>query len=125
MTIDRRAFLQAAAAVGAAAWLPARAAEPRTFALEAKAGSAPLVGDPHPATGVWAYNGTVPGPELRVRQGERVRVAVTNRLAEGTTVHWHGVRVPNAMDGVPGLTQAPIGPNGGTFAYEFLSLIHI
>jgi FtsP/CotA-like multicopper oxidase with cupredoxin domain len=60
----------------------------------------------------------VPGPEIRARQGERLRVAVENRLAEETTVHWHGVRVPNAMDGVPHLTQKPIAP-GETFIYEF------
>jgi FtsP/CotA-like multicopper oxidase with cupredoxin domain len=54
-----------------------------------------------------------------VRQGERLRVAVANRLDEGTTVHWHGLRVPNAMDGVPGLTQAPIPAAGGKFVYEF------
>ena len=68
---------------------------------------------------MWAYDGRVPGPELRLKQGERLRVAVTNRLPEGTTVHWHGVRVPNAMDGVPHVTQAPIAANGGTFVYEF------
>lgn len=121
-TIDRRAFLRAGAALAAmplvAPWA-ARGAVSRTFALEARTDHAALVGDPHPPTAVWAYDGAVPGPELRVRQGERLRVAVTNRLAEGTTVHWHGVRLPNAMDGVPGLTQPPIEPNGGTFVYEF------
>jgi FtsP/CotA-like multicopper oxidase with cupredoxin domain len=67
---------------------------------------------------VWSYNGTVPGPEIRVRQGERLRITVENQLAEETTVHWHGVRVPNAMDGVPQLTQKPIAP-GESFVYEF------
>jgi FtsP/CotA-like multicopper oxidase with cupredoxin domain len=66
---------------------------------------------------VWAYNAIVPGPEIRVRQGERARVVVENRLAEETTVHFHGIRLPNAMDGVPHLTQPPIAP-GGTFTYE-------
>lgn len=69
-------------------------------------------------TEIWAFNGTAPGPELRFKQGERLRVVVENRLAEPTTVHWHGLRVPNAMDGVPGLTQAPIEP-GKHFVYEF------
>jgi FtsP/CotA-like multicopper oxidase with cupredoxin domain len=64
------------------------------------------------------YNGQVPGPELRLHEGERVRVVFTNALAEPTTLHWHGVDVPNAMDGVPGLTQKPVGP-GETFVYEF------
>jgi len=68
---------------------------------------------------VWAYNGQVPGPILRVRVGERLRVEFTNGLTEDTTVHWHGVRVPNAMDGVPGLTQEPVHP-GESFVYEFV-----
>ena len=60
----------------------------------------------------------VPGPTLRVRLGETVRVTFTNKLPQPTTIHWHGVRVPNAMDGVPGVTQALIAP-GETFVYEF------
>ncbi len=67
---------------------------------------------------VWAYNGTVPGPQIRVNQGDRVRIVVTNHLPEGTTVHWHGLEVPNAMDGVPMVTQDPIAP-GKSFTYEF------
>src|SRR3546814_17309684 len=73
---------------------------------------------PHPETRIWGYEGQVPGPVLRVRQGECLRVAVENLLEEETTVHWHGVRVPNAMDGVPHLTQKPIAP-GETFLYDF------
>jgi FtsP/CotA-like multicopper oxidase with cupredoxin domain len=65
-----------------------------------------------------AYNGRVPGPEIRVTEGERVRVVLTNALGEPTTIHWHGVDVPNAMDGVPGVTQPPVPP-GETFVYEF------
>jgi FtsP/CotA-like multicopper oxidase with cupredoxin domain len=61
----------------------------------------------------------VPGPELRFKQGERLRLAVENALTADTTVHWHGIRLPNAMDGVPHLTQAPIAANGGRFVYEF------
>ena len=68
---------------------------------------------------VWAYNGQVPGPVLRVRLGEEVEVRFTNDLPQPTTIHWHGVRVPNAMDGVPGVTQEPIPP-GGTFVYRFV-----
>lgn len=68
---------------------------------------------------VWAYNGQVPGPTLRVRLGEEVEVRLTNDLPQPTTIHWHGVRVPNAMDGVPGVTQEPIPP-GGTFTYRFV-----
>ncbi len=67
---------------------------------------------------VWTYDGQLPGPEIRVREGDRIRVVVENGLPEPTTVHWHGVPVPNVMDGVPGLTQAPIAP-GSSFTYEF------
>ena len=67
---------------------------------------------------VWAYNGTVPGPTFRVRLGETLRVRFKNELPQPTTVHWHGVRVPNGMDGVPGLTQPAVQP-GGSFTYEF------
>jgi FtsP/CotA-like multicopper oxidase with cupredoxin domain len=66
------------------------------------------------------YDGTVPGPELRVTQGDRVRVTLVNRLAVATTVHWHGVRVPNAMDGVAGMTQDAVAP-GASFTYEFVA----
>ena len=63
-----------------------------------------------------AYNGRIPGPEIRVKEGERVRVVLTNALAEPTTIHWHGVDVPNPMDGVPGVTQKRVEP-GETFVY--------
>jgi FtsP/CotA-like multicopper oxidase with cupredoxin domain len=66
----------------------------------------------------WTYNGVTPGPEIRVTEGETVRIHVTNNLPESTAVHWHGLIVPNAMDGVPFLTQPPIKP-GETFTYEF------
>jgi FtsP/CotA-like multicopper oxidase with cupredoxin domain len=78
-----------------------------------------LVGSENPATDVWAYNGTVPGPELRFKQGQRLAIAVDNGLEVPTTVHWHGIRLPNAMDGVPHLTQPPIAAKGGRFLYEF------
>jgi FtsP/CotA-like multicopper oxidase with cupredoxin domain len=77
-----------------------------------------MVGDEIAATGVWAYNGGMPGPALRLRQGTPFHATVENRLAESTTVHWHGIRLPNLMDGVPGLTQQPIPP-GGRFEYAF------
>ena len=66
----------------------------------------------------WTYDGTVPGPQIRVPYGQRVRIEVKNSLPDETTVHWHGIDVPNAMDGVPGVTQQPIEP-GGSFTYEF------
>ena len=66
----------------------------------------------------WTYNGQVPGPEIRVGEGEIIRVVLKNYLPQGTTIHWHGLPVPNAMDGVPAVTQKPVLP-GETFVYEF------
>ncbi|HEY7995151.1 MAG TPA: multicopper oxidase domain-containing protein [Candidatus Eremiobacteraceae bacterium] len=66
----------------------------------------------------WTYNGTVPGPTIHVRQGDRIRVLFTNHLPEPTTIHWHGLNVPADMDGVPGMSQAAVQP-GQTFVYEF------
>jgi FtsP/CotA-like multicopper oxidase with cupredoxin domain len=118
---SRRSFLAASGGAAVGALLPAwagRAASTAKHHLVARSGRAPLVGAPYPETAVWSYNGAVPGPGIRVRQGERLRITVEDQLAEETTVHWHGVRVPNAMDGVPHLTQRPIEP-GETFVYEF------
>ena len=64
------------------------------------------------------YNGQVPGPEIRVKEGEIIRVVLKNYLPEGTTIHWHGIPIVNAMDGVPGVTQQSVKP-GETFVYEF------
>jgi manganese oxidase len=69
---------------------------------------------------LWGYNGQSPGPTIEVVEGDRVRLFVTNRLPEHTTIHWHGQRLPNGMDGVGGLTQPQIGP-GKTFVYEFVA----
>jgi FtsP/CotA-like multicopper oxidase with cupredoxin domain len=90
----------------------------REYRLAAQSATVNLTGNGYPDTAVWAYDGTVPGPELRVRQGQPVRITVANKLDEDTTVHWHGIRLPNAMDGVPGLTQKPIRPDE-SFVYEF------
>ncbi|MDP6345229.1 MAG: multicopper oxidase family protein [Alphaproteobacteria bacterium] len=86
--------------------------------LRTQAGTAKFFPDGTPPTPIWGYDGLVPGPEIRLRQGDWLRVEVENDLSQETTVHWHGLRIPNAMDGVPGLTQAPIPP-GGTFRYAF------
>lgn len=66
----------------------------------------------------WGYNGQTPGPTIEAVEGDRVRILVTNRLPEHTTIHWHGILLPNGMDGVGGLTQPHIEP-GETWAYEF------
>ncbi|MFZ5513156.1 MAG: multicopper oxidase family protein [Pseudomonadota bacterium] len=67
---------------------------------------------------LWGYNGQSPGPTIEAVEGDRVRLFVTNRLPEVTTIHWHGQRLPNGMDGVSGLTQPAIPP-GKTYVYEF------
>ncbi|MCO5178186.1 MAG: multicopper oxidase domain-containing protein [Thermomicrobiales bacterium] len=66
----------------------------------------------------YAYNGVIPGPEIRVNEGDTVRVHVTNNLPESTVIHWHGLIVPHSQDGVTFVTQPPIKP-GGEFTYEF------
>jgi FtsP/CotA-like multicopper oxidase with cupredoxin domain len=69
---------------------------------------------------LWGYNGQSPGPTIEVVEGDRVRIFVTNRLPEHTSIHWHGQRLPNGMDGVAGLNQPAIKP-GQTFVYEFVA----
>jgi manganese oxidase len=69
---------------------------------------------------LWGYNGQSPGPTIEVVEGDRVRIFVTNKLPEHTSIHWHGQRLPNGMDGVGGLTQPQIPP-GKTFVYEFVA----
>jgi manganese oxidase len=66
----------------------------------------------------WGYNGSTPGPTIEAVEGERIRILVSNRLPEHTSIHWHGILLPNGMDGVGGLTQPQIAP-GETYAYEF------
>jgi FtsP/CotA-like multicopper oxidase with cupredoxin domain len=66
----------------------------------------------------WGYNGQTPGPTIECVEGDLVRILVTNRLPEHTSIHWHGIFLPNGMDGVAGLTQPHILP-GDTFVYEF------
>jgi len=124
--LARRRFLVGLAALASVPLLPlrgsARSVDDSALVearLVARAATSQLAPKEYPGTAVWGYNGSVPGPVLRVRHGGRLRVMVENRLDEGTTVHWHGVRVPNAMDGVPVITQPPIEPQG-SFMYEFV-----
>lgn len=117
---SRRAFLKAAGASVTMIALPPAGAQsrtPRTYELTPGTFNQRLR-PTGPATPVWGFNGSVPGPLLRFKQGEDVRIRVVNKLPESTTVHWHGLRVPNAMDGVPQVTQVPIAV-GGTFDYAF------
>lgn len=123
MSIDRRRFLLAASALGASSALPgallaAPSRNEKRVDLSASAFSAAL--DPASAarTNVWGFNEQLPGPALRFRRGDKVHFAFANKLQQDTAVHWHGVRVPNDMDGVPHVTQAPVAPGAG-FEYRF------
>ena len=115
----RREFLALTAATASLGLAPRIVQAQPAKTLRVAPSRQALVGAGHPDTAVWTYNGTVPGPEMRFKQGERLKIAVENALGTDTTVHWHGVRLPNAMDGVPHLTQPPIGANGGRLVYEF------
>ncbi|UCF91128.1 MAG: multicopper oxidase family protein [Desulfobacterales bacterium] len=125
MKISRRAFLKTSVGAALAAGLPSfwtasAAAQSRHAVREFHFSASPArinLGT-GPDFVAWTYNGQVPGPEIRVREGETIRVILKNYLPEATTIHWHGVPVPNAMDGVPGVTQPAVRP-GGTFVYEF------
>ncbi|MBI2312665.1 MAG: multicopper oxidase family protein [Betaproteobacteria bacterium] len=120
MNISRRNFLQGTgAALGMWALPPAlvRAASPTSLELRAGVFRQQVM-PKGPRTPVWGFNGSVPGPVLRYRRGDQVRMTVVNDLPQETTVHWHGLRIPNAMDGVPFVTQIPI-PRGEKFDYAF------
>ncbi len=88
----------------------------KVFELTAKPVRWPILKDVYVTA--WAYNGTVPGPMIRVTEGDKVRIKIKNELPEATSIHWHGIPVPNNMDGVPPFTQKAIEP-GETFTYEF------
>ncbi|MEL7526191.1 MAG: multicopper oxidase domain-containing protein, partial [Pseudomonadota bacterium] len=109
--MDRRSFLKAALAGCATAAVPqlSLAKSPDGYMeLRAARGEALLYGDKGGPSPLWLYNNRLPGPEIRVRQGERVKVRFINELDEPTSVHWHGIRIDNAMDGVAGVTQPAV-----------------
>ncbi|MCP5155234.1 MAG: multicopper oxidase family protein [Ectothiorhodospiraceae bacterium] len=121
--LTRRRLLQGAAAAPLLAALPraglaASDGPIREYRLRAAPASVRLAAPPFPPSALWCYGGATPGPELRLRHGERLRVVLENGLDELTAVHWHGVRVPNEMDGISFLTQPPVEP-GQQFVYEF------
>ncbi len=119
--LSRRGLFQAGAGLllsAALPPLPAHATGSSEYRIAAAPARARLAGPARPEADVWAYNGTVPGSLVRLRQGEPARLVIENRLDQETTVHWHGIRLPNTMDGVPSLTQPPIKP-GERFVYEF------
>ncbi|WP_366556673.1 multicopper oxidase family protein [Aquibaculum sediminis] len=117
--LSRRRLLLTGAGLVAAGALPrSLRAQAEAQRLVAGPGRAQVAPAGYPQTDVWAYDGVVPGPTLRLRQGERLDLVVENRLEQPTTIHWHGIRLPNEMDGVAHLTQAPIQP-GESFHYSF------
>ena len=125
MNIDRRQFLRTltGAALGSALapLMPATGlARPSARVKEFRFTASPAqvqLGE-GPEFTAWAYNGQIPGPQIRVQEGDIVRVALKNDLADATTIHWHGIPLSNPMDGVPGITQPAVKP-GETFTYEF------
>ncbi len=86
--------------------------------LEARQGNLRLLPAPSAEIAIWGYNGEVPGPLLRYKKGEEVKIRLVNKLDQPASINWHGVRIVNAMDGVSGLTQEPVPP-GGSFDYRF------
>ncbi|UWR24659.1 multicopper oxidase family protein [Sulfitobacter sp. S190] len=123
--ISRRPFLTGAAALGGTAFLPRMIlADAVLPVLRAAPSTAQLAPAGYPTTPVWAYAtkgaGIIPGPEIRVAAGDRVRHQLINDLPQPTAVHWHGIRIENAMDGAAPLTQAPVPP-GETFDYDFVA----
>ncbi|KAF0675758.1 multicopper oxidase family protein [Profundibacterium mesophilum] len=119
MKLNRRQMLAGSAA---SLWLP-RLAEAAAGAggmqvIEPRAAEHQLAPSDYPATRIWGYDGMAPGPEMRIAQGERLTRRLRNGLDQPTSIHWHGIRIDNAMDGVPGLTQEAVAP-GASFDYDF------
>ena len=120
-SFNRRQFLKIAGAVATMATIPSLVLAKVSdgfFDLRAQKTPHKLADANSPASELWLYNGTTPGPEIRVSKNETVKVRFTNELDEPTSIHWHGIRIVNAMDGVSGLTQDPVQP-GDSFDYEF------
>ena len=120
MHITRRAFLKSGAMAGLVPFAPKTllAQEGVPPELAARKAMLQLGPDGFPQTEIWGYNGTAPGPELRMGQGSVFQTRLLNELDEPTSVHWHGLRIDNAMDGVTGLTQDGVAPGDG-FDYSF------
>jgi FtsP/CotA-like multicopper oxidase with cupredoxin domain len=117
----RRNFLLQGVAATAGLALPTslHAATPQFAQIKARRASIQLAPSPYPETEIWGYGGTMPGPELRLAQGARLQRSFVNELQQASSVHWHGIRIDNAMDGVAGLTQPAVEP-GQSFDYDFV-----
>ena len=117
MTFSRRIFL---AGAGAFAAFPRGVRASGFEILKARVSHQNIAPNGYPETEIWGFDGMAPGPVIRVGQGERVQRTFLNGLPQPGSVHWHGIRIDNAMDGVPGLTQDPVPP-GGRFEYDFIA----
>ncbi|WP_420584316.1 multicopper oxidase family protein [Ruegeria sp.] len=115
MSFSRRLFLQSAAALSVLPKLAWASGQD----LVAQTAMQQIAPDGFPETPIWSYGGGVPGAEIRLSQSARLRRKLVNDLPQPTTVHWHGIRIDNAMDGVPGLTQDVVAP-GEAFQYDFV-----
>ena len=93
--------------------------DPHILEIDLTARVAEVALDADTRVEAWTYNGLLPGPFIRLQVGDRLIVHLKNELPQSTTIHWHGVRVPFEMDGVPDITQPPVEP-GGTFVYDFI-----
>ena len=125
MNLSRRGFLKMGLGIAAGASYPAlsrlnsfAAANQRVKEFRFSASPTRINLGVGPEFTAWCYNGRVPGPEIRVQEGDFVRVVLKNYLPEATTIHWHGIPVSNGMDGVPAVTQKAVRA-GETFIYEF------
>jgi len=107
------------AAVLALPTVPDLNPDPRVLEINLTAEVAQVEISPGRRVEAWTYNGTIPGPLIRLTVGDRLIVHFTNTLPSSTTVHWHGLRVPIQMDGVPGASQPPV-ETGGAFTYDFI-----
>ena len=113
--MNRREFLLSSAAAAA---FPASAGAAPATRLRASPVMAQLLPEGEGPTSMLGFNGRTPGPELRIRQGDRMTVAFENETPMPSAIHWHGIHLDNSMDGVPDLTQVPVEP-GSAFHYEF------
>ena len=122
MSQTRRNILQAGGAAALLWTLPRTgfAEVDGLTTMTARPGKVQLAPSQYPQTEIWGYDGQMPGPVIRVKQGDRVRRRFVNELPQASSVHWHGVRIENAMDGVAGLTQDAVDP-GGSFDYDFIA----
>lgn len=116
LTLSRRRLL----ATGVAALALPRLALAAPMVLRAEPVSAQILPEGDGATAMLGLNGSTPGPEVRVKQGARLDVSFENRIGAESALHWHGIRIDNAMDGVPGMTQDAV-PDGGMFQYSFVT----